>query len=160
MSVVQSSYPDEIAVAYNGQLVQVNSKDIHPYVVETAVIPVGVACQQGTNAEDAKVGIAANKFIGISIRDRTYGPENTSNKKLQYPVGQGINILIRGIVWVEVESAVTVGANVTAKTTTGALSTAAVSGTQILISGARWLTAQSSANGLAQLYLDGSLPSA
>ena len=161
MSVTQSSYPDNIPIGINGHPVQVESKDIFPYVVETAVIPVGRACRQGTDYNQALLGIAANTFIGLSIRERTYGPErsNTSGG-LEYPVGNGINIAIAGIFWVLVESAVTVGADVTADTTTGQLSSAAAAAGQVLISGARWMTAQTTANGLAQVYLDGTIPSA
>ena len=88
--------------------------------------------------------------------------QNRSNTSggLEYPVGNGINIAIAGIFWVLVESAVTVGADVTADTTTGQLSSAAAAAGQILISGARWMTAQTTANGLAQVYLDGTIPSA
>ena len=159
MAVLQTSYPDEMPVAFNGQCINVNSWDVRPYIVETAVIPVGRACRQGTAAKQALLGIATNTFIGITIRDRTYGPESSDTSgNLQYPVGKGINLIYRGLIWVMVESAVTVGGDVTADTTTGQLSSAAAAADQILITGARWMTAQATANGLAQVYLDGTLP--
>ena len=161
MAVTQSSYPDNIPIGINGHPVQVETKDIFPYVVETAVIPVGRACRQGTAANQALLGVSTNTFIGISIRERTYGPEQSdSSGNLTYPVGKGVNIAISGIFWVLVESAVAVRNNVTADTTTGQLSTAAASSSQILIAGARWMTTQSTAGGLAQVYLDGTIPSA
>ena len=133
MAILQSSYPGELNIAYNGQCVEVSTVDIHPYVVEATAIPVGVACQQGTDAENARLGISTNKFIGVSIRDRTYGPENTDvNGYLEYPVAQGVSVLIRGLIWVKVESSVTVGVDVTGNYTTGQLSSTATRGHKII----------------------------
>ena len=132
MSVTQTSYPDNIPITINGNIRYTNSRDIFPYVVESSAIPVGRACRQGTNANQAQLGIRTNEYVGVSIRERTYGPESSNlNGQLMYPVGKGVNVLIRGIVGVEVADAVMFRNNVTADYFSGQLSTKTASGYEL-----------------------------
>ena len=123
MSLTRSFYPNKTAESSNGRRNREWSRDIRPYIAGTGGIPAGRACRQGSEARLALLGIATNGYIGISTRDYNYGPENGDNtENLVYPAGYGINIQYRGLLWIVVESAVTVGSNVTANSETGKLS--------------------------------------
>ncbi len=156
MATTQSTYSETTADAIAGNVADTSTHDARTYICETSAgIAFGVAVQQGADANKAKVGIATGKFIGITIKDPTRAPDDSD----KYDDGANMAVLYRGTIWVKAESAVTVGADVTAKTTTGALSSAAAATGQIAISGARWMTA-ASAGKLAQVQLSGALPSA
>lgn len=129
MSITQETYPDRVSVAYNGQRLQENSSDVRPYIVETNTIPIGRACRQGSGARNALLGIVTNGFVGVSVRSRFYGPENAdTDGNLEYPVGQGVNLLYRGGIWVEVGDPVVFGTNVVGDLVTGELSSRPASG--------------------------------
>ena len=127
---------------------------LREYIVEKSEIPVGRACRQGSDPSRAILGITLNSFIGLSIRDLSF---DTAHIQI-HPVGKQIIIAIAGTFWVRVESAVVMGAHVTANTITGQLSTKSIGAKQILISGARWITTQITSNELAEVYLDGTIP--
>jgi len=156
MPAVQSTYADNIGNAVAGNVADTTTHDARTYICEGADgIGFGVAVQQGTADDGAKIGIATGKFVGVSIKDPTLRPD--ANDKFEE--GGHMAVLFRGTIWVKVEDAVTVGGDVTAKTTTGALSSKAVTATQIKIDGARWMS-KAAAGGLAKLQLSGELPSA
>lgn len=156
MSAVQTTYTENIRGAIEGAIADTTGCDIRSYSCEGADgIGFGVAVQQGTDADEAKIGIAANKFVGVTVKDITQPPGNSDSFKQ----GDHMGVLQRGTIWIKVEDAVAPGNDVTAKTTTGALSSKAVTATQLKIDGARWMT-KAAAGGLAKLYLSGALPSA
>ena len=158
MAVVQSAYAEDHAKAVAGMIANTTTCDVDSMRIEgtsTTAIDFGVAVQQGTAYDQAEAGIATATFRGVTVLDKTLNPGQNDT----YVVGDIASILYRGDIWVEVEAAVTVGANVTADTTTGQLSTAAVSNSQILIAGATWVTA-AAADGLAIVRFSGELPSA
>ena len=155
MATVQSTYPENISALMLGQIADTASCDIRTYIVEDSDIGFAVAVQQGTADNQAKLGIAAGKFVGVTVKDPTLRPD----AKDEYEEGGHMAVLFRGTVAVKVEEAVVVGGIVTAKTTTGALSSKAATNTQIKIDGARWMS-KAAAGGLAILQLSGELPSA
>lgn len=117
----------------------------------------GYAVGQGSNAGDCVAGVASkDKFRGILVHDKTLMPKQED----EYEKGDVASVLFEGDIWVPVEAAVTVGADVTVKAGTGQLSSAAVGASQFKIDGARWMTAQSTANGLAVVRLSGYMASA
>lgn len=159
MAVIQSTYSENIDDAVNGMLANANNEVITKIVEETNGIGFGVACSQGTADNQADLGAsAATGFIGISVRDRSLVNESGQEAD-EYQDGQNIALLVRGEIWVTTGGAVNDGDDVTFNSTTGVLSSAATSGSQFAITGARWMTTASS-GGLARVRLGGALPSA
>ena len=159
MAIVRArtSYTNEIVRAVRGQIANTQTCDVDTYLVEdSAGVPFGIACQLGTSPQHVKLGIAANKFIGISVKDTTLDPSDDD----KYDEGTHASIIYRGDIWVAAGAAVTAGQDVSAVTTTGVLSSAAAASTQIVIAGARWMTTQATAGGLAIVRLSGELPTA
>lgn len=155
MAVVQSTYSENISRALPGMPADADySADTR--IVETeAGIGFGVAVSQGTNDNGALIGAAAAAdFVGVSIRDKTV-PDGTDS----YADGANIGVMTRGDIWITTGGDVVAGDDVTFVATTGVLSSAATSGSQFAISGARWMTSASS-GALALLRLGGALPSA
>ena len=171
MAIVQSTYVQKHAVARNGQIANLQTCTVDSYLVTaTAGIAFGVACKQGTNAKEVLVGVApiattpfaSTDFVGVSVLDPTRDPADEDT----YKKGAHASLIVRGDLWVQVESAVTVGGDVTANADTGELSSAAGSAVvtggqahpgQVVIPGARWMSA-AAADGLAQLRLGTFLP--
>lgn len=155
MAVVQSTYSENLSRALPGMPADADySADTR--IVETeAGIGFGVAVSQGTNDNGALIGAAtAADFVGVSIRDKTV-PDGTDI----YADGANIGVMTRGDIWVTVGGDVVAGEDVTFVATTGVLSSAAISGSQFAITGARWMTSAAS-GALALLRLGGALPSA
>lgn len=155
MAVVQSTYSENISRALPGMPADADySADTR--IVETeAGIGFGVAVSQGTNDNGALIGAAAAAdFVGVSIRDKTV-PDGTDS----YADGANIGVMTRGDIWITTGGDVVAGDDVTFVATTGVLSSAAASGSQFAITGARWMTSAAS-GALALLRLGGALPSA
>ena len=140
MSIVQSTYSESIDAALPGMLADADNTVISAVVEEANGIGFGLACQQGTSDEQAKLGGAsAAVFKGISVRDRTL--VNAAGVTAdEYQDEAVMGLCIRGEIWVTVGGDVVKGGDVTFNSTTGVLSSAATSGTQFAISGARWMT--------------------
>ena len=177
MAILQTTYPDDIPIAVKGQVATTTTTDIASYIVgDSAGIGVGLGIFQGSTAQAASLGARVNKFIGLSVRERSLRPNDAdSGGDLVYPEGQHVAALQRGEMWVAVGAAVTVGGDVTIQGRTGVLSSAAAATRtanydpdmadsnsnnpgQILIAGARWMTAQAVVGGLARVRLSGELP--
>ena len=162
MPQVQTSYTERHVNAYAGMIANPQTCDLDSGEWEDATAgntntgKFGYACQQGTAATEVKSGIAAGTFRGILVIDKTLQPVQDD----EYTEGDVASVLWRGDVWVPVESAVVVGGDVTVKATTGQLSSAAAAAGQILIAGARWMTAQAVVGGLAKVRLAGPVPAA
>lgn len=159
MAVVQSTYSETISAANAGMPADADYSAISRIVEEANGIGFGLACQQGTNDKQAKLGGAsAAVFAGISIRDRTL-VNAVGEEADEYQDESVMSLMIRGEIWVTVGGNVSAGNDVTFAASTGVLSSAATSGSQFAIAGARWMTSASS-GGLAKLRLGGALPSA
>lgn len=157
MATTQTTYSETTRSALPGQVANMTNYDADTRVCETAAgIGFGVAVSQGTAANGALIGGAsAAVFAGISVRDVTLPPSNSD----VYAEGDNMAVMTEGDIWVTTGGDVTVGGDVTFNSTTGVLSSAAASGTQFAISGARWMTAASSGS-IAVLRMSGHLPSA
>jgi hypothetical protein len=157
MSVVQSTYEERIAQAVAGQVANETDWSADTGNCETeAGIGFGVVVGQGAADKGVVLGAAtAAGFRGVSLRDVTLPPSQVD----KYAKGQNVGILNRGDIWVTVGAAVQAGENATFVATTGVLSSAASSGSQFEIAGARWMTS-AAPGGLAMLRLSGHLPSA
>jgi hypothetical protein len=158
MSVVQITYLENQAIAQAGMIAS-GDHSIDTRICETAAgIAFGVAVGQGTADRGAVIGAAAAAgFVGVSVQDMSV--ENDPANSNEYHQLDTMGVITRGDVWVVTGGIVTAGADVTFASTTGILSSAATSGTQFAIAGARWMTGAAS-GALALLRLSGSLPSA
>ena len=156
MPAVQTSYPATMAPGKAGMVANMTNYDADSLVVESAAIPFGRACSQGTDPKQVKLGAAAAAgFRGISICDVTLEPGDED----QYQVGNVANILNEGDIWVVTGGDVTAGQDVTFAAATGIMSSAAEGGSQFTIAGARWMTSALT-GGLAIVRLSGHVPAA
>ena len=148
MSTVQSAYKVRAAgVLRAGMIPDGTPRKVRTYRAESD-LDFGVAVHQGTAADQVEAGTTGaaagvTHFIGITVRDRTRAPGSDGYKE-----GDNVSVLYEGVIAVEVEAAVTVGANVSSKDADGQLSTAAGSATHSPIPRARFLTA-AAADGIA-----------
>ena len=152
MPVAQSAYREDHNVAFAGMIANPQTCDFDSLEwFGSRAGQFGYACQQGATPERAIAGIAAGTFRGILAIDRTRQPGDEDT----YVAGVMATVMWRGDIWVPVESAVVAGNDVSADTVTGQLSSAAAASTQIVIAGARWMTSQATAGGLARVRLSG-----
>lgn len=157
MPSVQSTYAAVHPIAHAGMPASADfSADTR--ICETAAgIAFGVAVSQGTSDNEALIGGAsAAVFAGVSIVDKSINNDGGADGYNQY---DNMAVMTRGDIWVTVGGDVTDGGDATFASTTGVLSSAATSGSQFAIAGARWMTTALS-GGLAKLRLSGALPSA
>lgn len=152
---VQSSYSSRMPIAVAGMVADMTTADADTRICETSAgIGFGLAVGRGTADMGAVIGAAAaTDFLGISIRDVTLVGQ-TADKYAQY---DNMAVLFRGDIWCAPASAVVDGADVTFVATTGVLSSAATSGSQFAITGARWMDSSSS---LSRVRLSGHSQSA
>lgn len=156
MPTVQSTYPYVQQIALPGQIAH-GDHFTNTFICETAAgIGFGVAVSQGTADKQAVLGGAsAAVFVGVTVQDKTI-PNAAIDGYRQY---DNMGVMSRGHIWVQVPSAVNKGDDATFASTTGIISSAATSGTQFAIAGARFMTS-AGINGFAKLALGGALPSA
>lgn len=156
MSFVQTTYSENPAAAVAGMPADADYSADTRFCETAAGIGYGIAVSQGTADKGALIGGAsAAVFAGVTIRDKTVVNDDGD----EYAENENMGVMTRGDIWVTVGGDVTAGGDVTFASTTGVLSSAAASGSQFAIAGARWMTSASS-GGLAILRLSGSLPSA
>jgi hypothetical protein len=157
MAVVQNSYSETHRKAVAGMVANMTNYDADTCIVETAAgIGFGLACGQGSADNGAVLGAtAAADFRGISVRDITLAPEDAD----KYQEDANIALLTEGDIWVTTGGVVEAGDDVTFVATTGVLSSAATSGSQFAIVGARWMTSAGSGE-LAVVRLSGHVPAA
>lgn len=157
MATVQSTYSENMTRALPGMVANEFYKADSRTCETAAGIAFGVAVSQGSADKGALIGAAAAaNFVGVSIRDKAVINDSAADKYAQYG---DMNVMYEGDIWVTVGGDVVDGGDVTFSSTTGVLSSAATSGTQFAIAGARWMTTASN-GGLAKLRLGGALPSA
>lgn len=157
MPAVQTTYSENQAIALPGMPADADYSTDTRICETSGGIPFGVAVSQGTGDKGALIGGAsAAVFAGIAIADKTIGNDGGADGYNQY---DNMGVMYRGTIWVTTGGIVTAGADVTFASTTGVLSSAATSGTQFAIAGARWMTSAAS-GALAKVRLSGNLPSA
>lgn len=162
MPAVQTSYSERMAPGLNGQpATMVTWNDDTRVCEEDSGIGFGLAVQQGVGDKGALLGAAAaTDFVGVTVRDVTLDPATHAAVGVdKYAKGDNMAVRTMGDIYIAVESAVVAGDNVTFNATTGKLSSAATSGSQFAITGARWMSS-ASAGAIARLRLSGHMQSA
>ena len=142
--MVQTTYGDRIRPGVPGMVATMHGPyEADTRIVETAAgIPFGVAVSQGAGELGALLGaVAANLFVGISIRDVTLEQPNVGGAVDVYPENLNMGVMTKGDMWVTTGGVVVVGGPVTFNAVTGVLSSIAAGAGQFAITGARWQTA-------------------
>jgi len=159
MPTVQSSYSENIAQATVGQIANAVNCDVDTYEAEGSDgIPFGRAVKRGTGDDQCELGVdvdatshAVTNFLGVSVKDPTRDPRDAD----KYKAGANVNVMWRGDIWVQVNSAVKKGGPVVAKDDDGELgSVNADDDNGTVVGGAVWLS-DAADNGLALLRLTG-----
>lgn len=157
MAIVQSTYLESQPIALPGMTASGDYSADSRTCETVAGIAFGVAVGRGTADNGAVIGgAAATDFLGVTIADKSIPYNGSTDAYARYDT---MGVMTRGRIWVVVGADVTDGADVTFASTTGVLSSAAASGTQFAIAGARWMTTATNGS-LALLHLGGALPSA
>lgn len=152
-AVVQSSYAERISSAVAGMIANENEASVDTRIVEpSSGLAFGVACSQGTNDNQVKLGGVLTAFVGVSVRDITLAPVTADSMYLDhYKQGANAGILTEGDIWVQTGGAVVVGGPVHYNATTGVFDDSGGTGP---LPGARWMT-HTTGVGLAILRLSG-----
>lgn len=159
MPALQSTYSERMPVGAAGMPADMSTYDADTLICESAAIGFGVAVSQGAAPRGALLGsTAAALFRGISVRSLTLDPFSQLAGVDRYVENNNMSVMFRGDIWVKVGILVVAGEPVTFISTTGVLGSWAADGTHFTIAGARWLTSQSSVNGLAVVRLAGPVP--
>ena len=172
MSITQNTYTENIAAAIEGQIADMTNCDVRTYRVsgDDAIkfgYPV-IAVADTDECVPVTHGVAwtANTLpliLGIAIKDITRDPSDED----EYVKPAHVNVLVRGTIWVKVEAAITDAMVRTrqvsfkrpaaADDATGQFSGGATAPAQPRVAGARWVTKQATAGGLAKLELAGGI---
>ena len=169
MAHTQSTYRETQFQAVLGLVANSNPCTIDTYIVdESGGIGFGRVVKQGTDDDQCDLGadgpssspFAVTDFLGIALMDMSQEGSHAASARDEYPNGAVASVLSMGDVWVSVAAAVTAGDDVTVDDGTGRLSTITAADGQFLIPGARWMTTQATANGLAIVRLTGALGAA
>ena len=129
MAILQRAYTQRIEKAYAGLVANMNTCDVDSCRVQGSTdIPFGVAVRQGTAGDQIQAGTADNAVRGITVRDMTLNPDQDD----MFTLGDIAGVLWRGDIWVETQSQVAAGNNVSAHSTTGKLSSIADAGASVL----------------------------
>lgn len=149
MSVVQSTYANNIAKGLPGMPATETGWDIDTRNVETvAGIGFGLAVSQGAADRGVIIGGTTAGFRGVTVRDVTL----QSSQADKYLDGQEAGVMVRGDIWVTAVAAVVAGGAVIFDGATGAFGVAAGE----TITKARWMTS-AGAGGLAILRLNSAI---
>jgi len=160
MTTVQSAYAETHPIAQSGMAACADFSADTRICETVAGIGFGLAVSQGSADKGALIGGAsAAVFVGVTISDKSIDNTDNTGAADGYRRYDNMGVMYRGDIWVTTGGIVTAGGDVTFASTTGVLSSAAASGTQFAIAGARWMTAAAS-GALAKLRLGGDLPSA
>ncbi|MDY8108265.1 hypothetical protein U0C82_03760 [Fulvimarina sp. 2208YS6-2-32] len=146
---LQTTYLDDMPVAYAGMVANTELADIISRTVEDAALPFGKAVTQGTGDKSVHPTTTGDaSTLGVSVLSNA-----TENSTVNgYPQGDTAAILIKGVIWVTADGAVAAGDDVTVTVATGAYGTKAAGAGVLAVPNARWET--SAADGaLAQLRL-------
>lgn len=154
MPSVQDTYVAGIRAAVAGQRANMEPVDLISRSVETvAGIGFGIVVQQGAADNGCisdlnTVAMTAQRFLGITMRERGTRPETPDI----FAQRQSALIMRKGVIWVPVAVAVTPADIVTVTLATGVIGKTAVGAGVVAIPNARWETSTAGA-GLAQLRL-------
>lgn len=121
---VQTAYSTNHTGATIGAPVDGQLRNVRSFVAEVA-IPFGRAVSRGASAGGAKLPTGAGDvsgFVGVSMRVQD-DVENAAGL-LQYEIGRNVSVIDFGMVYVQVENAVTAGGGVFVRHAAGAGGTA------------------------------------
>ena len=165
MARTQTSYTENIRDAVAGMVGTSTVCVIDSYeATGTAGIKYGYGVKRTTTVGQIAAGadgassapFAVTDFLGVTVRDMGREGTDTAADTDEYAAGEVAGVLSQGDIWVPVEAQVTAGHDVSVDETTGQLSSQTAADDQFLVKG-RWMTSQSSANGLALLRLFGEI---
>jgi len=148
---VQSTYTENLAVAFPGMRANLVPETVITRTVKNAEMGFGVVAVQAdgdfnvTTIEDAATADPGG-YVGISVRDQSADPGEPNG----YLENANAAIMTKGTIWVNAYEAVDAGDPVYFVTATGLLGKTTGSSTQI--PNARWETSTSGA-GLAMIRL-------
>lgn len=149
---VQTSYAANIRPAVAGQRANMEPVDLLSRTVEDAAgVGFGKIVQQGAADNGCTgdlTGMTDQTFLGITVRDRSVRVETPN----LFAENESAQIMRKGVIWVEVDAAVTPASVPTVTLATGAIGDAAVAAGIVAIPNARFETSTTAA-GLAQLRL-------
>ena len=148
---VQSTYNENLAVAFPGMRANLVPETVISRTVKNASMGFGVvAVQAAGDYEVTTIGDAATAdpggYVGISVRDQAADPGAPN----AYAEDATAAIMTKGTVWVNAYESVAAGDPVYFVTATGLLGKTTASSTQI--ANARWETSRTGA-GLAMIRL-------
>lgn len=156
---VQTSVSTDLAAAFAGDIRGTDCVEEVPYA-EVAINPGLFVCQ-GTADNQGKLPTSSAevaKGLGVARSNVARDP-NFPTSSATYPIGSGVPVVRRGLVWVRVEEAVTPASTVYVRYDTGtgsqkgAFRASADSSTAAAVTGAKYRTS-ASADGLALLDLN------
>lgn len=146
MPTVQSTYPDNIPVAYVGQIANEEPRTLISRNVEVSGgIAFGLVVMQGADDEGVVIG-DGTAFLGITCRDHSVTPNQEADPDF-FEFNSSALIMTKGVVWVENSGGVSAGDPVSLAAD-GALGT----GGSVEVEGARWDTTATDGN-LAKVRL-------
>lgn len=106
---VQSTYADNMSVAYEGMIADETPNTLISRTVETAAIGFGKAVKQGTGDHGVEAATAdTDAYIGITVRDQSIDPANVD----LFAVGDTALLMTQGAIWVTAGATVAAGADV------------------------------------------------
>ena len=142
------NYNTDPVVAFEGMVADQSLATIVSRTVQTANLGMGRPVKHGSAEHTvANVATGDTAIYGISVRSQATPAENTD----VYPVGDTAAILLKGTVWVKVNSAVLPNDPVFVTVNGGAFEKAAAAG-RVQIAGATYETA-AGANGLSRVRI-------
>ena len=163
---IQTSYGYDMAVAFAGQLADLNDNESRSGNLEGAInIPFGIGLKKGTLDDGYIVPTLAGDICqGIAVHAHALdniGLSGLSPATAGIQPGEMFTVMRRGYIWVKVEEAVVRGGPVYMRyaagaggTILGSFRTSADTATASLVKGATYQTSQATVGGLAQVFFD------
>ena len=126
---VQTSYEQNIAKGYPGQIADLQDRIVESFAAEGAVA-FGTAVQKGTDPDkQVKTVTTGGVFAGMAIRD--IARENNSSAVAEYADKETVGMMTRGFMYARIDGTGVAGDTLTAIVDTGQLSTAGVDATHL-----------------------------
>lgn len=154
----QTSYSNTFSEGIAGMLYDLRAHEVITRINDDGTdIPFGVAVARKADGTIKLPTLTGDLILGVAVFD-----QSRENRALASDAaiadGSPMNVLRKGVVWVEVEDACTEGGVVYVRHAgsgdKGAFKGSDDSTNASLLAGARWLSTQASAGGLALLEID------
>lgn len=165
----QTSVQTNMDVGQAGLLADLSPKTSETKAAVTEALPFGRGLVKDTNSGEIKLPSAGgDKFVGVAMHSHNVEQDPIGSLGVgEYKVGAAVNSLVRGKIWVEVESlaAIEEDADVYVRHTAGGggsvlgiFRTDADTASALQVLGARWTGVKSSAATVKLAVLDLNLP--